>query len=253
MARTDSYHGMLAETVAIPGAGGDQIHAYHARPTGPGPHPGVVLLHHLPGWDDWYMEATRTFAAHGYATICPDLYCRVEHGDPEDVAARVMAEGGVPDEQVIADADGAIAFLRAQPSSTGQVGVFGTCSGGRHAYLVACLGQQRVDAAVDCWGGRVVMDEAELTDRASLNPIDHTNRLRAPLLGIFGNDDRNPAPAQVDRIEEELRRLGKLHEFHRYAGAGHGIFYHHRPQAYRAEQAIDGWQKVWDFLDRHLR
>ncbi|MPZ24528.1 MAG: prolyl oligopeptidase family serine peptidase [Dehalococcoidia bacterium] len=252
MARTDEYEGMIAETVAIGGAGGDLIHAYYARPAGPGPFPGMVVLHHLPGWTDWYKETTRRFAARGFAAICPDLYCRVAHGDADDVGARVMAEGGVPDEQVIADADGANAFLRSLPVLNGKVGAFGTCSGGRHAYLVACLGQA-VDAAVDCWGGRVVMTEEDYNDRVTLNPIDHTDRLQCPLLGLFGEEDHNPDPAQVDQTEAALREHGKDYEFHRYPGAGHGFFYYHRPQAYRAEQAADGWEKVWSFLDRHLR
>jgi len=52
--RTDQYEGMLAETVVIPGANGDPVHAYFARPLGPGPFPSVVLIHHMPGWDTWY-------------------------------------------------------------------------------------------------------------------------------------------------------------------------------------------------------
>lgn len=252
MGRTDAYEGMLAETVAMAGANGDLIHAYFARPTGPGPFPGMVLLHHFPGWSDWYKEITRRFAAHGYAAICPDLYCRVDHGDADDIGARMMAEGGEPDEQVIADADGANAFLRTLPTSNGKVGAFGTCSGGRHTYLVACLGQN-VDAAIDCWGGRVVMADEDYNDRRTLNPVDHTERLQCPLLGLFGEDDGNPSPEQVDRTEAELARHGKDYEFHRYPGAGHGFFYHHMPQVFRPEQAVDGWGKVWDFLDRNLR
>src|SRR5262245_38673038 len=84
--RTDQYEGLLAETVTIDGQGGDVIHAYYARPLTPGPHPAVVLCHHFPGWDEWYKEQTRRFAYHGYLAICPDLYCRLGHGDVDDVA-----------------------------------------------------------------------------------------------------------------------------------------------------------------------
>src|SRR5262245_66343611 len=88
MYQTNMYEGMLAETVTIPGCKGDMINAYFARPLGTGPFPGMVLIHHLPGWDEWYREATRKFAHHGYATISPNLYSREGHGTPEDVAAR---------------------------------------------------------------------------------------------------------------------------------------------------------------------
>src|SRR3990170_3840772 len=134
MYQTDQYEGMLAETVTIRGHNDDPVHAYFARPLGAGPFPGMVLVHHMPGWDEWYREATRRFAHHGYASICPNLYFRDGHGTPEDVAAKVRAAGGVPDEQVVGDLEGALRFLRAWPGSSGKAGIFGTCSGGRHAY-----------------------------------------------------------------------------------------------------------------------
>jgi carboxymethylenebutenolidase len=82
-------------------------------------------------------------------------------------------------------------------------------------------------------------------------PIDLTDKMTAPLLGIFGNDDQRPSPDQVNRSEEVLKRLGKTYEFHRYDGAGHGFFAAERP-AYRVEQANDGWQKVYAFLDKTI-
>lgn len=93
MYQTNMYEGMLAETITIVGANGDFINAYFARPLGAGPFPGMVLIHHLPGWDEWYREATRKFAYHGYATLSPNLYYREGHGSPEDVAAKVRAAG----------------------------------------------------------------------------------------------------------------------------------------------------------------
>jgi carboxymethylenebutenolidase len=251
MGRTDAYEGLIAETVAVSGAGGDAVHAYFARPIGRGPFPAVVLFHHLPGWDEWYREVTRLFAHHGYVAVCPDLYCRDGHGAPDDVAARVRAEGGPPDERVVGDASGCVQMLRAQPIASGKVGYFGTCSGARHAYLAACRGPA-VDAVVNCWGGRIVVSEAELTERQPVAPVDYTADLPCPVLGIFGNEDHNPTPADVDVLEAALQRHGKDYEFHRYDGAGHGIFYHDRPASYRAEQAVEGWGKVWDFLARTL-
>jgi carboxymethylenebutenolidase len=250
MYQTNTYEGMLAETVSVQGANGDLIHAYMARPLGSGPYPGMVLLHHAPGWDEWYREATRRFAHHGYITISPNLYDREGHGTPEDVGAKVRAAGGVADAQVIGDAEGARRFLGALPYSTGKVGIFGTCSGGRQATLVASR-MTGFDAAIDCWGGRVVMAKEELTPRQPVAPIDYTADLSCPLLGLFGNDDPAPTPAQVDQHEAELKRHGKTYEFYRYDGAGHGFFYYDRG-AYRQEPAVDGWKKIWAFLETHL-
>src|ERR1043166_7151225 len=99
-----AYRGMLAETVSFRGHDGDVGEAYYARPPGPGPLPGVVVIHHMPGWDEWITEATRKLAHHGYATVAPHLYFREGPGSPDDVGARVRAAGGVADAQVMGDA-----------------------------------------------------------------------------------------------------------------------------------------------------
>ncbi|HET9879010.1 MAG TPA: dienelactone hydrolase family protein [Candidatus Limnocylindria bacterium] len=246
------YRGMHCEVVSLAGHNGDQIEAYHARALGDGPHPSVVVIHHMPGWDDWTLEVARRITHHGYATLSPHLYSRSGPGDPDDVAAKARAAGGVSDDQVMGDITASAAYLRAQTGANGKVGVIGFCSGGRQAYLAACRIRD-LDAAVDCWGGAVVVDDpAQLDEKHPVAPIDLTAQMSAPLLGIFGNDDRNPTAAQVDRTEAELKRHSKTYEFHRYDGAGHAFFHWGRPEAYRGEQAIDAWSHVFAFFARHL-
>lgn len=246
------YEGMIAETVAIRGHDGDDVAAYYARPLGAGPFAGVIVIHHMPGWDEWTREVARRLAGRGYAALAPHLYSRLGPGSPDDVAAIARAAGGVADEQVVGDVAGSARFLRAQPYASGRVGVIGFCSGGRHAYLAACR-LPELDAAVDCWGGGVVVDDpSQLTEQRPVAPIELTPDLSCPLLGIFGNDDRNPSVEQVDRTEEALRRHGKAYEFHRYDGAGHGFFAVDRP-GYRPEQATDAWGEVFRFYERTLR
>ncbi len=244
------YEAMFAETIGIPGHNGDIIQAYYARPVGTVAVPSVIVLHHNPGWDEWCKEATRKLAYHGYAAICPHLFSRHGPGRWEDVAAAARAAGGVSDAQVVGDVAGAETFLRAQPDANGKVGVIGFCSGGRQAYMVACK-IPSLDAVVDCWGGRVVAKPEELTPERPVAAIEMTPGLNCPLLGIFGNDDANPDPAQVNTIEEELKRLGKDYEFHRYDGAGHGFFAVDRP-GYRSAQAVEGWKQVFAFYEKHL-
>lgn len=252
MGSTGSYEGMLAETTAIVGHGGDTVLAYAARPFGAGPFPGVVLFHHRPGWDEWYREATRRFAHHGYLAISPDLYSRVGQGEPDDVAAMARATGRPTDEEAVADGQAAVALLRSLPTATGRVALFGTCSGARHAFLTACLTPD-VDAVVDCWGGGIVAGKDDLTDAQPVAPVDLVANLPCPLLGLYGNEDQRPSPAHVDSLQSALRQHGKEHEMHRYDDAGHGFFYYDRPSAYRAAPAVQGWQLIWDFLDRNLR
>ena len=249
--RTDDRDGITAEVITYPGGSGDEIHAYVARPAGDEPRPGIVAVHHMPGWDEFYREFSDRLARHGYTVICPDLYDRFGHGTPDDVAAKVRADGGVPDDSVVADCAAALAWLKgARSASNGKAGIIGTCSGGRHALLAA----SRVpgfDAVADLWGGGVIAAREELSPARPVAVIDYTADLAAPLLGLFGNDDSYPTPEQVDRHEAKLKRHGKDYEFHRYDGASHGFFYYHTPM-YRPEAAMDGWAKIFTFFGRHL-
>ena len=80
---TGGRDGMTAEVIDLKGHNGDTINAYYVRPAGTGPFPGIVLVHHLPGWDEFYREMTRRFAQHGFVAICPNLYSRYGQGSPE--------------------------------------------------------------------------------------------------------------------------------------------------------------------------
>jgi len=243
------YDATLAETVQFPAGGGDLLEGYLARPLDGQPRGGVVVIHHLPGYDRETKEFVRRFAVMGYNALCPNLYTRVAPGaSPDDAAAAVRAQGGVADEQVAADVDAAARHLRALTNANGKIGVIGHCSGGRHAFLAATAVD--VDAAVVCYGGLIVGETPpQLPSMVPL--VDRSPQVRCPVLGLFGNDDQFPTPAQVDVLDSALTEAGKAHEFHRYDGAGHAFFSVDRP-AYRVEAALDGWQRIADFFATHL-
>src|SRR5689334_12135558 len=145
---------LTAQTVRIASGDGTEIEAYAASPLGDERRGGVVVIHHLPGYDRGTKEMVRRFAELGYDAVCPNLYARQAPGaDPDDAAATVRAQGGISDQQLLDDVAGAAAYLRALPTSNGQVGVIGHCSGGRQATLAAC--RLDLDAAVDCYGAHV--------------------------------------------------------------------------------------------------
>ncbi|MBQ1811686.1 MAG: dienelactone hydrolase family protein [Erysipelotrichaceae bacterium] len=141
--------------------------------------------------------------------------------------------------------------LREQPNSNEKVGVIGMCSGGRHTFMAACS-LTGIDAAVDCWGGGVIMSPEQLSPARPVSPIDNAKDLKCPLLGIFGNDDKHPDPQEVDKTEEVLKLYEKNYEFHRYDGAGHGFWYYDKAM-YRQEQAMDSFNKVIAFFDKYLK
>jgi carboxymethylenebutenolidase len=246
-----AYEAMLAETVHLRGHEGDQIDAYLARPLGAGPYPGVVVIHHMPGWDEATKEIARKFAHHGYVAISPNLHFREGKATPQENSASVRQAGGMPDDRTLGDLEGAIAYIRELPYLNGKVGIIGYCSGGRQTYLAACK-LSGIDAAVDCYGGGVVAKPEELTARQPVAPIDFTKDLQCPLLGLFGREDQRPSPEDVAKTEAALKQYDKTYEFRIYDNAGHSFFSVDRPQ-YRVEAAIDGWQKVFGWFGKYLR
>jgi carboxymethylenebutenolidase len=245
-----TYEALLAETVLMRGHKGDQIDAYLARPFGAGPYPGVVVIHHMPGWDGPTKEIARRFAHHGYVAISPNLHFREGKARPEENSASIRAAGGMPDDRTMGDLQGAIDYIRALPYLGKKVGIIGYCSGGRQAYLAACT-LRGLDAAIDCYGGGVVAKPEELTPRQPVAPIDLTQDLQIPLLGLFGIEDQRPSPDDVAKTEQALQKHGKNYEFHMYQNAGHAFFAVDRSN-YRVEAALDGWKKVFAFFGNHL-
>jgi carboxymethylenebutenolidase len=247
---TPSPDAIRAGTITITGHGGDEIEAYAASPLAPGSRGGVVVIHHMPGYDRESKEAVRRFADEGYHSVCPNLYHREAPGAaPDDAAATVRAAGGVPDERLVGEVAGAAEYLRGLDGANGRIGVIGYCSGGRQTFLSACSLQ--LDAAVDCYGAFVVEDPVEGMPK-TMQPILHlAPNLSCPLLGLFGAEDRYPGPDAVKTLDAELTRLGKEHEFHSFPGAGHSFFSVDRP-AYRPDAAVEGWKLINSFFGTHL-
>lgn len=241
---------MSARTTTITGAGGDQIEAYLATPDDPGPRGAVVVIHHMPGYDAATKQITRRFAAEGYLALCPNLYSREAPGaSPDDAAATARSLGGVPDDRLVGDVEGAATHLRALPSSNGRVGVIGYCSGGRQSFLAGC--SLELQAVVDCYGAFVTGTPPEGFP-LQVQPIGHlTPALSAPLLGLFGAEDQYPSPDAVAELGRLLADAGKTHELHTFPDAGHGFFAVDRP-SYRPVAATEGWRLLLDFFGRHL-
>ncbi len=247
--RRADYEGMLAETISFSGGNSDIIGGYMARPLGAGSYPGVIVIHEAFGLVEHTKEMVRKFAAHGYIALAPDLYYREGRGDPEDISAVVRQMGGVPDSRAIGDLEGGVNTLRSVVTFNGKAGCIGHCSGGRHTLLFAC-NTRSLAAAVDCYGGRVVT--TELTPNQPKAVVDMVANLSCPLLGLFGALDANPSPEHVARLEQELKKHNKEHEFKSYPpDTGHGFFADYRP-SYRQESAVNGWQRIFDFFGRHL-
>jgi carboxymethylenebutenolidase len=247
------YDAVLAETVTITSGDGTPIEAYSARPLMAGPVGGVILIHHLPGYDRETKEFARSLAVAGFNAVMPNLYHRDAPGAaPDDAMAAARAQGAIPlsSERVVADAQGAAAYLRGLTNSNGKIGVIGHCSGGYHSFLIAT--SMPVDAAVDCYGGWIVGAPPAGHPLVGVPKIlDRTPQLTAPLLGLFGAEDVAPSPAHVAELEEALKNSGKTYEFHSYEGAGHAFMGVDRP-SYRPEASVDSWRHILAWFGQYL-
>lgn len=243
-------HNLIAETITISGHGGDDIEAYLAQPTDVDKVGSIVVIHHMPGYDEETKEICRNFAAKGYNALMPNLYWREAPGaSPDDAAAVARANGGVPDERLVGDVEGAMKHLNSLPHANGRVASIGYCSGGRQSFLAGC--RLKLDAVIDCYGAFVTADAPAESPLRAKAIIGETPNLSAPLLGLFGADDKFPSTEQVAELEMALTDADKEFDFHIYEGAGHAFFSVNRP-SFRPEAALEAWGLIFDFLGRTI-
>jgi carboxymethylenebutenolidase len=245
---------LIAEELTFPGAGATAVNAYLARPADAGGHPGVIVIHEASGLIDHARDVCDRIADLGYVALGVDLYTR-EGGPPPTGDLQAMFERlfSMSDETVLGDLEGAADFLRAREDVTGRLGCIGFCMGGRYTLLLACA-SDRLDAAVDCWGGFIdrATPEERSTPARPTPPLEIAERLHCPLLAAIGAEDTNPSPEHGTLLRRCAAASGQEVKVDVYEGAGHAFFADYRP-TYRPEPAARLWEEIVPFLARHLR
>ena len=227
------------DSVDVDGA----MRCYVALPAGDGPSPAVVVIQHAGGVDDFVQSMTDRIAEAGFAGIAPDLYHREDPNSSDDPLTRM---GRLRDDQVVKDVNAAIAHVKTLPEARADsIGITGFCMGGRVSYLMAAQNPE-LRAAVVFYGGNIKRPWGD-----GPAPFDMSDRISCPVLGLFGEEDGNPNPADVAEIDARLTSLNISHEFHSYSGAGHGFMGAGRP-AYREDAANDAWTKCVAWFRRYL-
>ncbi len=218
-------------------------------PEGDGPFPGIVVAQHLPvahmglEKDPFTIDVGERLAGAGYACVIPYIF----HWWPADEDVAVKREA-FRDDRVVLDMDAAHALLAGMAQvDSDRIGIIGHCWGGRVAWLAACHNSNYKAAAV-FYGGRIKVAMGP----NSVAPIELADRIPCPMIGIFGNDDENPSPADVDDLAAALASAGIEHRFHRYDGAGHGFQDFVNEERYRKEATADAWEKVLGFFADRL-
>jgi len=235
-------------------SGSDTIRGYLARPSEPGYNPGIVVIHEAFGLVEHIRDIAQRFANIGYNALAPDLYSRAGGpSNPDDMASVMPVMFGKPDAEAVRDLEAAAAHLRGLSGATAKVGAIGFCSGGRQTLLFACS-SDKVDAAVDCWGGFIhrATPDAETTPSRPKPILDMVGQLHCPLFAVFGDEDQNPTVAQSEELRTRAQRAGKDVTIKVYKNAGHAFLADYRP-SYREAAAAELWSDAIAFFDRQLK
>lgn len=228
---------------------GFDVPAYMAAPAGKTGLPVILVVQEIFGVHEYIADTCRRFARAGYFAIAPELYVR--QGDPKTYTdiPKLQAEvvSRVPDAQVMADLDGALAFAAAHGGNTDKAGITGFCWGGRITWLYAAA--DKVKAAV-AWYGRLVGQPGALTPR---HPVDIAATLQAPVLGLYGGKDQGIPLDTVDKMKSALAGGGaaaRASQFVVYPEAGHAFHADYRP-SYLQSAAEDGWTRALAWFKAH--
>jgi carboxymethylenebutenolidase len=218
-------------------SGDETVQGLLYTPSGNGPFPAIIVIHEWWGLNDWVKEQASRLSDQGYAALAIDLY-RGKVAKTPDEAHEIMR--GVPEDRAKRDLHAAFGFLASQPNvKKDRIGAIGWCMGGGYALDVA-LQEPTLAADVINYGHLA-------TDPQALKKIN------APILGLFGAQDRGITPADVRKFGEALDQMGKKIEIKIYDDAGHAFENPNNKDGYREADAADAWKRTVDFLATTLK
>jgi carboxymethylenebutenolidase len=205
--------------------------------------PSVIVVHGQSGLEQFIKEATHLFALLGYVAVAPNLYHR---DGPECTDDNLTRKARLRDAAIIRDIEGTIGFLKNHPRvNSARLGIVGFCMGGRLVYLMAAASRD-LKAGVMFYGSGTMLPFGE-----GPSPFQRTREIGCPIQGHFGADDQNPSPDDMRKLDAELSKFGKEHEFHTYTGAAHA-FANSGSNNYRPHAAAMAWPRAMAFFSRHL-
>ena len=236
----------------------EDMNTYVSQPNEPGKHPAVIVIQEAFGVSKHIQNVADRFAAEGYFAVAPALFHRegttegirgtspiFGYGSDERDAVQ-KAMGNLQDTDIIVDINTTINWLKIHPRVVNdRIGIVGFCVGGRITYLAAasCPG---LSAASVFYCGNLFRPFGE-----GSSPFDRTRDVQCPVLGNFGETDKNPTPEEVRKIEAELKKYGKTSDFKMYPGAGHG-FYCDERDSYHEASAKDAMARTLGWFQKHL-
>jgi carboxymethylenebutenolidase len=201
------------------------------------PLPGLLVIHEWWGLNDNIKAMTRRLAGEGYVALAVDLYGG-QIAEAPDQAQKLMAALLAEPDATRANLRQAYEYLEKYALSP-VIGSIGWCLGGGLSLQTALLLPDQLDAMV-MYYGQVVTDRAQL------------ERLRMPLLGLFGALDKSIPVRDVQDFRLALNGLGKDAQILIYSGADHA-FANPSGGNFHPEHAAEAWESTLAFLDRNLK
>ena len=242
---TTDASGLTAGEVKIPVPDG-QLPAYRAMPATGTRFPTVLVVQEIFGVHEHIKDVCRRFAKLGYYAVAPELFARATDVSKLTTLEEGRAAAGkVPDKQVMADLDSAVAFAKSEKGDPGRLGITGFCYGGRVVWLYSAHSPQ-LKAGV-AWYGVLA---GPTTDMRPKHPLDMVDSLKAPVLGLYAGADQGIANTDVEKMRAALKAAGKPGEIVLYDGAPHGFHADYRP-SYRETAAKDGWQRLQTWFQQN--
>jgi carboxymethylenebutenolidase len=218
-------------------ANGGRASGYLSAPQS-GNGPGVVVIQEWWGLNAQIRGLADRFAAEGFVALAPDMYHGRTTKEPDEAGKLLMA---LDVDRAATDLRGAAGYLLAEGGANApKVGVVGFCMGGQLALYAGTVAPDQIGAVVDCYG-------------IHPNVKPDWSRLRAPVLGLFAEQDANVNPGVVRALEAEIKAAGKQIETHIYPGLDHAFMNEQRPEVYSPDAAADAWRRMTAFFRAHLK
>src|SRR6266496_6131946 len=215
---------------------GDTVKAIAFAPEGKGPFPAIIVIHEWWGLNDWVKEQASKLADQGYLPLAVDFY-RGKVATTRDEAHELSR---APADRVMRDSQAAFAYLQSRPDvKKDRIGAIGWCWGGGYSLNLA-LQEPKLAADVINYGHLA-------TDTEALKKIN------APILGLFGAQDRGIPPEDVKKFGQTLDQLGKKVDITIYPDAGHGFQNPVNGAGYKPADTADAWSKILMFFARTLK
>lgn len=219
---------------------GKAMRTYVGIPKHSGPLPRILIAQHGPGIDAQMQDVVHRLYREGYIAAAPELYYRRPDADPKTRVSQLC------DEEIIVDLNETVSLInKLAPDSSGPLGIVGFCMGGRVSYLAATE-MPELKAAVVFYGGGIMQARGN-----GPSPFERSSKIHCPIIAFSGAEDTNPSPEDMKKIDAELTRLGKWHEFHLYRNTNHAFQNFNEPR-YNERSATGSWAEMLAFFDLQL-